>query len=165
MLRVCCAASQRCCAVIVRPDTDPSWEAPAPWLPRRLPSGCTGQAVEVPRVLAWGDVKKSPCSPWSKLLQTPGLLRSFMQPQGVINLSGGLALSWEIPRWSCLGCRWEGEWEIAQPSLWFCWGWAGAVQPCKLCWKTQSLLGESSAGSRDFILRRIEWLLMSVNKY
>lgn len=94
MLRVCCAASQRRCAVIVRPDTDPSWEAPAPWLPRRLPSGCTGQAVEVPRVLAWGDVKKSPCSPWSKLLQTPGLLRGFMQPKGVINLGGG---DWACP--------------------------------------------------------------------
>lgn len=86
MLRACCAASQLRCAVIVRPDTDPSREAPVPPLPHRLPSGRTGEAAVVPRVPEQGDINKAPRFPW-ELPQTPGLFRGFVHLKGVINLT------------------------------------------------------------------------------
>lgn len=64
-----------------------SREAPAPRLPRRLPSGSDGEEVAGPPVLAQGDLKKGPRSPRSKRPQTPELLGGFVQPKGVRNFT------------------------------------------------------------------------------
>lgn len=83
VLRVCCAASQCCRAVIVHPDTDPFPGSACSAAATLLPSGSDGEEAAGPPVLAQGDLKKGPRSPQSKRPQTPELLGGFVQPKGV----------------------------------------------------------------------------------